>query len=171
MEFKSLNDAFTNNFIKSLPHLTRLNLTANEKLIIELVLSFKREGLDFYMNHSTITEYLVVGNTKTKAKSVGNIIAKLRKKGYIETVTTHNYNGKNGGSSTTITVNETYLEAQLNAVFNPEPKVAENPPKAAPVLTLEPIKMQLQTVTPSVSAVAETLPSKPEIKPQTNDDF
>jgi len=33
MEFKSLNDAFSNNFIKSLPHLIRLDLTANEKLI------------------------------------------------------------------------------------------------------------------------------------------
>ena len=80
-------------------------------------------------------------------------------------------NYKNGGSSTTITVNETFLEPELNAVFNPTPQVAENPPKAAPVLELEPIEMQLQTVTPSVSAVAETLPSKPEIKPQTNDEF
>lgn len=119
IEFTSLNNSFSNNFIKSLPHLTRLDLTANEKLVVELVLSFTHKGLDFYMNHATIAEYLALGNTKTKTKSAGNFISKLRKKGYIETVTTHNYNGNNGGLSTTITVNETFLEAQFHAVFTP----------------------------------------------------
>ena len=114
MEFISLNDAFATNFIKSLPQLTRLDLTANEIKLIELVLSYTRNGQNFYMNHTTLADYLVLGQTKTKAKSVGNIVSKLRKKGYIEAVTSHNFNGKNGGSSTTITVNETFLEVQLN---------------------------------------------------------
>ncbi|MFT3793289.1 hypothetical protein [Flavobacterium sp.] len=171
MEFKSLNDAFANSFIKSLPHLTRLDLTANEIKIIELVLSYTRNGQDFYMNHKTLADYLVLGNTKSKAKSVGNIIAKLRKKCYIETVTTHNYNGKNGGSSTTITVNETFLEAQFNAVFNPVEVLDQNTPQALPVLDLEPIITQLPNATPSGSTNAETLPSNSRDKVQTAAEF
>ncbi|NMH28062.1 hypothetical protein [Flavobacterium silvaticum] len=124
MEFTSLNDAFSNHFIKSLPHLTRLDLTANEIKIIELVLSYTRNGQQFYMNHSEIAKHLVLKDTKTKAKSVGNLISKLKKKGYVTTVTSHNFNGKNGGSSTTIRVNEAFLERQLYNVFSkdlPEP--------------------------------------------------
>src|SRR5690606_3343118 len=98
---------------------------------------------------------LALGDTKTKAKSVGNIIAKLRKKGYITTVTSHNFNGKNGGSSTTITVNETFLEAQLHAAFNAVEVLDQNTPQALPVLALEPVLMQLSNATPSGPAEAE----------------
>lgn len=119
MEFKSLNDAFNYNYIKSLPHLTWLDLTANEKLLIELVLSFTHKGLLFYMNHSTIADYLVLKDTKTKAKIVGNIISELQKKGYLTKEQTFNYNGKKGGSSVTLLVDEVYLEERLHAVFNP----------------------------------------------------
>lgn len=118
MQFISLEHAFSQDFIKSLPHLTWLKLSANEKLIIELILSFKRQGNDFFMNHATVAEYLVLGNTKTKAKSVGNIISKLKKKGYITTSQSHNYNGKNGGSSSTIVVDEVFLEQKLKEAFN-----------------------------------------------------
>ncbi|GEM_PF-3868494 len=171
MEFKSLNDVFSNNFIKSLPHLTRLDLTANEIKIIELVLSFTHKGLDFYMNHATIADYLVLKETKTKAKSVGNIIAKLRKKGYIETVTTHNYNGKNGGSSTIITVNEAYLEEQLHAVFSSIEVLDQNTPQALSTLELEQVKMQLPNATPSGSADAVSFPYNYETKRQTAAEF
>jgi hypothetical protein len=171
MQFISLEHAFKQDYIKSLPHLTWLDLTANEKLLIELVFSYRRSGLDFYMNYVDIADRLALNDTKSKAKSVGNIIAKLRKKGYIETVTTHNYNGKNGGSSTTITVNETFLEAQLNAIFNPVEVLDQSTPQALPVLDLEPILMQLSNATPSDSADAESLPSNPEIKKQTAAEF
>lgn len=123
------------------------------------------------MNHATIAEYLALGDTKTKAKSVGNIIAKLRKKGYIETVTTHNYNGKNGGSSTTIIVNEMFFEAQLYAAFNSIEELHPNTPQVTPVLELEPIKMQLETATPSTSPSAESLPVKTESKFESDEDF
>lgn len=119
MEFKSLNDAFTNNFIKSLPHLTWLDLTANEKLLIELVLSFTHKELPFYMNHSLIADYLALKDTKNKAKTVGNIIRELLKKGYLTKQQTFNYNGKKGGSSVTLLVDEVYLEERLHDVFNP----------------------------------------------------
>lgn len=60
-----------------------------------------------------------MGNTKSKAKSVGNIVAKVKAKGYITSETTHNFNGKNGGSSTNLKVNKVFLESQIHKVFNP----------------------------------------------------
>ena len=174
MEFKSLNDSFSNHFIKSIPVLTRLNLTANEIKLIELVLSYTRnekKKQTFYMNHSEIAEHLVVRDTLTKAKSVGNIIGKLKKKGYIDTVTIPNFNGQNGGSSTTITVNETFLEAQLHAAFNCLEVLDQNTPQALPALALEPVLMQLSNVTPSGSTDAEFLPSNSETRTQTAAEF
>jgi len=171
MEFKSLNDAFTNNFIKSLPHLTRLDLSANQIKLIELVLSYTRNGQSFYMNHSDIAEYLVLKSTKTKAKSVGNIIRQLKKKGYVNKTQTHNFNGKNGGSSVTITVDENYLEQQLNAVFNPCLTDTENIAEAP---TVEPLEQNLSYKIDDDKALAE---SEPEVvkmtvaRLQTNDDF
>ena len=119
MNFTSLDDALSKNFIKSLPHLTRLDLNANEIKLIELVLSFTRNGNQFYMNYTDIAEYLHLGDTKNKAKSVGNIVLNTKTKGYIITDTTHNFNGKNGGSSANLKVNEVFLERQLHAFFNP----------------------------------------------------
>lgn len=171
MEFKSLNDAFATSFIKSLPHFTRLDLTANEIKIIELVLSFTHQGLNFYMNYATIAEYLLLNDTKTKAKTVGNIIGRLKKKGYISKVQTYNYNGKNGGSSVTLVVDEAYLEQQLHAAFNPVEVLDQNTPQATPLLAIEPVVMQLQNATPSGSADAEYLPSHPETRKQTAAEF
>ncbi|AXG73849.1 hypothetical protein DVK85_06190 [Flavobacterium arcticum] len=119
MNFTSLHDALSKNFIKSLPHLTRLDLSANEIKLIELVLSFTEKGNEFYMNYSNIAEYLHLGNTKNKAKSVGNIVAKAKAKGYITSETIHNFNGKNGGSSANLKVNMIFLESQIHAAFNP----------------------------------------------------
>lgn len=119
MNFTSLDDVLSKNFIKSLPHLTRLDLNANEIKLIELVLSFTRKGNQFYMNYADIAEYLHLGDTKTKAKTVGNIVLSVKAKGYIITDTTHNFNGKNGGSSANLKVDEIFLERQLHAFFNP----------------------------------------------------
>lgn len=132
---------------------------------------YEKKKQTFYMNHSEIAEYLVVRDTLTKAKSVGNIIGKLKKKGYIDTVTTPNFNGQNGGSSTTITVNETFLEAQLHAAFNAVEVLDQNTPQALPVLALEPVLMQLSNATPSGSADAEFLPSNSETRKQTAAEF
>jgi len=118
MNFTSLDDALSKSFIKSLPHLTRLDLSANEIKLIELVLSFTEKGNEFYMNYSNIADYLHLGNTKNKAKSVGNIVAKAKAKGYITSETTHNFNGKNGGSSANLKVNKILLETQIHKAFN-----------------------------------------------------
>lgn len=171
MQFISLEHAFSQDFIKSLPHLTWLKLTANEKLIIELVLSFKRKGLDFYMNHAAIAEYLVLSNTKTKAKSVGNIIGRLKKKGYIETVTTHNYNGKNGGSSTTIAINDAFLEAQLHAVFNPVEELHQNTMQAIPVLAFEQNNLHGQNLTLSTATAVEIQMADKTHEVESDEDF
>ena len=171
MEFISLEHAFKQDYIKSLPHLTWLDLTANEKLLIELVLSYRRSGLNFYMNHVDIADRLVLKDTKTKAKSVGNIIRQLQKKGYMTKVQTFNYNGKNGGSSVTLTVDETYLEQQLHAAFNPVSQVAENPPQAAPILELEPVETQLKTEVLSGSTDTENRPSNGKTYEQTAAEF
>jgi len=119
MNFTSLDDALSKNFIKSLPHLTRLDLSANEIKLIELILSFTEKGNQFYMSYSNIAEYLHLGNTKNKAKSVGNIVAKAKSKGYITSQTTHNFNGKNGGSSANLKVDKIFLETQIHVSFNP----------------------------------------------------
>jgi len=119
MNFTSLDDALSKSFIKSLPHLTRLDLSANEIKLIELVLSFTEKGNEFYMNYSNIANYLHLGNTKNKAKSVSNIVAKAKAKGYITSETTHNFNGKNGGSSANLKVNKIFLETQIHEAFNP----------------------------------------------------
>lgn len=129
MEFKSLEEAFTSQFIKSIPHLTRLALTANEIKIIELVLSFRRNGMDFYMNYKNIAEYLVIGDTKHKAKSVGNIIRKLEKKKILMKDTTSNFNGANGGSSAKLYIDEPLLDKLLQEVFR---KVVVDAPIAQP---------------------------------------
>ena len=126
MNFTSLDDALSKNFIKSLPHLTRLDLSANEIKLIELVLSFTEKGNEFYMNYSNIANYLYLSNTKNKAKSVGNIVAKAKAKGYIVSEITHNFNGKNGGSSANLKVNKILLETQIHKAFNP---VNETTPK------------------------------------------
>lgn len=96
MNFTSLDESLHKGFIKSLPHLTRLDLNANEIKLIELVLSFTRHGNQFYMNYADIAEYLHLGDTKNKAKSVGNIVLRVKAKGYIITDTSYNFNGKNG---------------------------------------------------------------------------
>lgn len=171
MQFNSLNDAFSNHFIKSIPVLTRLDLTANEIKLIELVLSYTHNNQDFYMDYVDIADHLVLKDTKTKAKSVCNIVGSLKKMGYINTINTSNYNGRNGGSSTTITVNETFLEAQLNAVFNPVGVLDQNTPQALPVLDLEPVKMQVPNATPSSSMDADILPSNSETRKQTAAEF
>lgn len=71
----------------------------------------------------------------------------------------------------TITVNETFLEAQLNAVFNPIEVLDQNTLQALPVLVLEPAKMQLPNATPSGSMDAEFLPSNSESRKQTAAEF
>ncbi|KGO78608.1 hypothetical protein Q763_17635 [Flavobacterium beibuense F44-8] len=119
MKFTSLQDAYKN-YIQSFPEFTHLDLTANEIKLIELILSYTRRSLNFYMNYSDIADYLVVKKGKAKAKVVEKIIRGLGTKGYIIKETKHNYNGKQGGSSTTISVNETFLEEQLHRAFNPE---------------------------------------------------
>lgn len=119
MKFTSLQDAYKN-YIQSFPEFTHLDLTANEIKLIELILSYTRRDLNFYMNYSDIADYLVVSKGKNKAKVIEKIVRSLTTKGYIIKDTKHNYNGKQGGSSTTMQIDESFLEEQLHRAFNPE---------------------------------------------------
>lgn len=149
MNFTSLDEVLKGNFIKSIPHLTRLDLTANEIKLIELVLSFTRNGNEFYMNYADIAKYLYLGDTKTKAKVVGNIVLSAKAKGYIITDTTHNFNGKNGGSSANLKVNEAFLEGKLHAYFNPVALIAIEDQ----ISTLEEEKTTEQRISPKLQRV------------------
>ncbi len=124
MKFTSLNQMYEK-YIQSFPELTHLDLTANQIKLIELVLSYTRTGNSFYMNYIDIADHLVIGKTDNRTKIVGNIVSQLKNKGYITTDNTPNFNGKNGGSSTTITVNEVYLEQMLLAAFSVQSPVVE----------------------------------------------
>ena len=170
MEFTSLKQMYNNN-IQSFPELTHLDLSANQIKLIELVLSYTRKGKNFYMNHTAIADRLVIKKTDNRAKTVGNIIGQLKKKGYITTIQTFNYNGKNGGSSVTLTVDEVYLEQQLRAAFNSVEVLDQNTPQAPPVFKLQPVKIQLPNANPSSSAVTESLQSNSENPKQTAAQF
>jgi len=123
----------------------QIQYPANQIKLIELVLSYTRKGNDFYMNHTAIADHLVIGKTVNRAKTAGNIIGQLKKKGYITTTLTHNYNGKNGGSSLTIKVDETFLEQMLQVAFNTESPEAG----ITPEVTSQPIPNNEPTVNPN----------------------
>ena len=96
-------------FIKSYPALLHLPITVSEKSLIELVLSFTDKGNLFYMNYKDIAPYLSFSNVQ----SVKNVISNLRRKGYINTKQSYNFNGSTGGSSTSIEVNQDLINNQL----------------------------------------------------------
>ena len=102
---KSLNDF---NFIKSYPVLRKLPITKLDKELIELVLSYQANNLTFFMKYTSIAQELCV-----KYQSVKNIISKLKKLGYLITNHSSHYNGIQGGSSTTLSVNTYLIEQQL----------------------------------------------------------
>ena len=169
MKFTSLVEMYKYS-IQSFPEFTHLDLSANQIKLIKLVL-YTRKGNSFYINHTAIADHLVIKKTDNRAKTVGNIIGQLKKKGFITTVQTFNYNGKNGGSSVTLMVDEVYLEQQLHIVFNTVKVLDQNRPQTLRVLDLEPVKMQLPNATPSDSTDGEFLLSNPETKEQTAADF
>jgi ribosomal protein S8 len=103
-------------FIKSYSALLKLPITVSEKSLMELVLSYTDKGNTFYMNYKDIAPYL----SFSKVQSVKNVIYSLRKKGYINTKQSHNFNGFKGGSSTSIIVNEDLIELQLKSIINEE---------------------------------------------------
>ena len=102
---KTLNDF---NFIKSYPVLKKLPITKLDKELIELVLSYQANNLTFFMKYTSICEELDI-----KYQSVKNSISKLKKLGYLITNHSSNYNGIQGGSSTTLAVNTYLIEQQL----------------------------------------------------------
>lgn len=103
-------------FIKSYPALLKLPITISEKSFLELVLSFTDKGNTFYMNYNAIAQYLGFQNVQ----SVKNVAHSLRKKGYITTNQSHNFNGSAGGSSTSIVINEELINLQLKSILKEE---------------------------------------------------
>ncbi len=96
-------------FIMSYPPLLKLPITVSEKSFIELVLSFTDRGNTFYMNYNDIATYIGF----KRVQSVKNLVFNLRRIGYITSKHSHNYNGSTGGSSTSIVVNEDFINNQL----------------------------------------------------------
>lgn len=105
-------------FIKSYPPLLKLPIKGSEKSLIELVLSYTDNGNLFYMNYKDIAPYIGF----SKPQSVKNLVCKLRKKGYITSKQSHNYNGSDGGSSTSIVVNEDFINQELSSIIEAENK-------------------------------------------------
>lgn len=97
-------------FIKSYPFLSKLPITILQKDLIELVLSFQNNNKKFEMSYSSISEIL-----SSKNKEVIKVnISQLKKLNFIKTINTKNYNGVNGGSSTSIIVDEDYIINYIN---------------------------------------------------------
>ncbi|MEC4005517.1 hypothetical protein OX283_012675 [Flavobacterium sp. SUN052] len=105
-------------FVKSFPQLSKLPITISEKSLIELVLSYTDNGQLFYMNYKDIAPYIGF----SKPQSVKNLVHTLRKKGYITSKQSHNFNGSTGGSSTSIVVNEDFINKQLSSIIKAENK-------------------------------------------------
>lgn len=106
-------------FIMSFPPLSKLPINSSEKSLIELVLSYTDNKQLFYMNYKDIAPYVGF----SKPQSVKNLICNLRKKGYISSKQSHNYNGSTGGSSTSIVVNEDFINRLLSSIVEAENKV------------------------------------------------
>lgn len=87
-------------FIKSYPILNKVFTQSTDKQIIELILSYQDNGQDFYMNYKDISNLLNI-----KYQTVKNTVCKLKKDETIITNHKKNFNGKTGGSSTTLIVN------------------------------------------------------------------
>lgn len=103
-------------FIKSYPALLKLPIKLSEKSLLELILSFTDNKNTFYMNYKDIAQYLGFSNVQ----SVTNAVSSLRKKGYITTKQSHNFNGSTGGSSTSMVVNEDLINLQLKSIIHEE---------------------------------------------------
>jgi hypothetical protein len=113
------------NYIKSYPILKKLFKAQLNISIIELILSYTSNGLEFYMNYKNIAEIL-----STKEQSIRNTIKSLSQQGYLITDNVKKYNNKSGvgGSSTKIVVD---LDKIITDIDNPITKaVKKEEPKA-----------------------------------------
>jgi hypothetical protein len=113
------------NYIKSYPILKKLFKAQLNISIIELVLSYTSNGLEFYMNYKKMAEIL-----SSKEQSIRNTIKLLSQQGYLITDNVKKYNNKSGvgGSSTKIVVD---LDKIITDIDNPITKaVKKEQPKA-----------------------------------------
>jgi hypothetical protein len=110
-------------FIKSYPILGKLDITPLDRLLIELVLSYQDNKQELYMNYRKVAETLCVGR-----QSIKNSVCRLKKKGYIITDNTTNYNGSTGGSSTKLFTNlDKIIEDLKSDEVEPEPEPLTQP--------------------------------------------
>lgn len=100
-------------FIKSYPILKKILKENNQIEVLQLALSYHYNEQVLYLNHKTIAE---IFNCKTQ--SIRNTVNDLVKKGFISTTIKSNYNGVNGGSSSTIIVNITAITNALEGITN-----------------------------------------------------
>ena len=110
-------------FIKSYPILGKLDITPIDRLLIEVILSYQDNKQELYMNYRKLAETLCVGR-----QSIKNSVCRLKKKGYINTDNTTNYNGSTGGSSTKLFINlDNIIEDLKSDEGEPEPEPEPEP--------------------------------------------
>lgn len=169
-ELEKIQNKFSKiNYIKSYPILSKLEISQNEKNLIELVYSYNSNNKSFFMNYNEIAEILNI-----KIQSVKNLVTNLKKIGYLITENKPNFNGVNGGSSTSMVINTELITKTLNEVckiteenteemkgtFNkeynqqPEKNTEEN------LMQLPSIEIKKEVLAPQVKLTQEQLKEK-----------
>jgi hypothetical protein len=143
-------------FIKSYPMLSRLPISSKQKDIIELILSYQHNGREFYMNYSDIAEIVYMKNSNVVKVN----ISALNKLGYISTVNTKNYNGKNGGSSTSIKVNEDYIIELITKTLTDTLNIVSNEVKVEEAIDT-PIQVEEELKTEIVEDIKQKINESP----------
>ena len=128
-------------YIKSYPILKKLNLSPLKIDIIQLILSYQSNNQKFYMDYGKIADIL-----SSTRNSITKNISELNVSNYIETIHSSNFNGKNGGSSTTIKVNMDYILQLLTPNIKPNEVKTKNdtniPQEEIKVVTEEKIELE-----------------------------
>jgi hypothetical protein len=132
-------------FIKSYPILNKVFSKHSEVKLIELILSYQDNDKEFYMGYGNIGEILSL-----KTQSVKDIVCRLNKRGIITSTNSKNYNGINGGSSSTLYVN---LDVIINLIKD-NVKLSEEkaPSQPVEVITIEDEETKAVVVIPYVES-------------------
>jgi hypothetical protein len=137
-------------YIKSYPILKQLPITPIQIEILQLVLSYQSNNQDFHMGYDKIAQIL-----SSTTNSITKNISILNKNNYIQTNHTSNYNGKDGGSSTSIKVNMDYIIKLLTQVNSNELSQQSN--TNIPQEEIKPLKSNNNDIEKQVEMKAEEL--------------
>ena len=126
-------------FIKSYPILNKINgIRLNDIRLLELVLSYQENDKEFYMGYDNIGKILSLGT-----QTVKDIVCRLNKSGVITSTNSKNYNGTNGGSSSTLYVNLDVIVNLIKGETTPTIEVSKsvsNEPSPEPKVVTPEVK-------------------------------